>query len=376
MTRYLTPFIAEDLKKKMVFLGGPRQVGKTTLAFHLLQKGGERHPDYFNWDFREDRIRIRNGEIPFGDPLIVLDEIHKHKPWRNLVKGFYDKYKSESSFLITGSARLDYYKRGGDSLAGRYHYYRLHPFSLNEAAKGGAPSDLKHLLRFGGFPEPLFAGSERAWKRWQKERVDHVIKDDLRDLEQVRDIDLVTVLVDTLPTRVGSPLSVKNLREDLEVAHQTVDRWIRILEQLYFCFRISPFQSSKIRAVRKEKKLYLWDWSVCPEGSKFENLVACQLLKYAHFLEDTEGERMELKFLRDIDKREIDFVMVKNGNPVFAVECKTGEASVSSAIHYFAERTTIPKFYQVHQGKKRFQKKECRAEVLPFELFCRELDLP
>jgi len=181
MSRYLTAPIQRDLREKMVFVGGPRQVGKTTLGFSLLKNGNEKHPDYFNWDFSEDRNRIRKGELPFGDDLIVLDEIHKYKYWRNLIKGFYDKYKSDSSFLVTGSARLDYYNKGGDSLTGRYHYYRLHPFSLNEMGNLTHTSDLEALLQLGGFPEPLLKGSERTWRRWQKERTDHVIKEDLRD---------------------------------------------------------------------------------------------------------------------------------------------------------------------------------------------------
>lgn len=377
MDRYIAQFVAEDLKEKMVFVGGPRQVGKTTLAFRLLGDGKEDHPDYFNWDFREDRLKIKNGEIPFGDRLIVLDEVHKYRHWRNLVKGFYDKFKSDSSFLITGSARLDYYKRGGDSLAGRYHYYRLHPFSLNEMTTVANKTDVDHLLQFGGFPEPLLKGEERSWRRWQKERLDHVIKEDLRDLEDVKNIDLVGLLADTLPGKVGSPLSIKSLREDLEVAHQTVDRWVRILEHLYFCFRIPPFQFSKIRAVKKEKKLYLWDWSVCEEkGTKFENLVACQLLKYCHFIEDTQGHRMELRYLRDIDRREIDFVVMQNNRPQFAVECKSGDSQISPAIGYYSERTPIPRFYQVHLGRRHFHKKEYRAVVLPFTQFCQELKLP
>jgi len=377
MSRYITRFVAEDLKEKMVLVGGPRQVGKTTLAFHLLGNKKEDHPDYFNWDFREDKLRIRNGELPFGDSLIVLDEVHKYKSWRNLIKGFYDKFKSESSFLIIGSARLDYYRRGGDSLQGRYHYYRLHPFSLNEMTAIANKSDLDLLLKFGGFPEPLSKGSERNWRRWQKERLDHVIREDLRDLEDVKDIDLLTILAEILPTKVGSPLSIKSLREDLEIAHQTADRWVRILEHLYFCFRILPFQFSKIRAVKKERKLYLWDWSLCEDkGKKLENLVACQLLKYCHFIEDTQGHRMEVRFLRDIDKREIDFVVLQDNKPQFGVECKTGDAQVSPAIAYYSERTNIPIFYQVHFSKRHFQKRDYRAVVLPFEKFCKDLQLP
>jgi hypothetical protein len=170
-------------------------------------------------------------------------------------------------------------------------------------------------------------------------------------------------------------LSVKSLREDLEVAHDTVERWLTILENLYVCFRIAPFGAPRIRAVKKSPKLYLWDWSAAPEGGpRFENLVASQLLKYCHWIEDTEGFAMELRFLRDIDKREIDFVVLKDGQPLFAVECKTGERSPSPAIPYFAERTKIPRFYQVHVGERHYE--SGAATVMPFRAFCGELGMP
>jgi hypothetical protein len=201
------------------------------------------------------------------------------------------------------------------------------------------------------------------------------VRDDLRDLEQVRKISLVEQLVDLMPARVGSPLSIRSLREDLEVDHKTVERWITILENLYLCFRISPHPPPKARAVKKERKLYLWDWSMAPEGgARFENLVACQLLKYCHFVEDSEGHAMELRFLRDTDKREVDFVVLKERKPLFAVECKSGERSVSPAICSFAARTAIPRFYQVHLGDRHLE--TGAATVLPFPTLCRELSLP
>jgi predicted AAA+ superfamily ATPase len=152
--------------------------------------------------------------------------------------------------------------------------------------------------------------------------------------------------VELLPSRVGSPLSIKSLRENLQVDHKTVERWLQILENLYVCFRILPYGSPKIRAVKKERKLYLWDWSGVPEsGPRFENLVASQLLKYCHWLEDTEGHTMELRYLRDTDGREIDLVVLQNRRPLFAVECKSGEKAVGVALRYFAERTPIPGFF-------------------------------
>ena len=374
--RYLESPIAPVLSRKMIFIGGPRQVGKTTLALGLFGKGAdETHPAYFNWDDPRAAARLRRLELPPGESLLVLDEIHKYARWRNLVKGIYDTEKSRRRIVVTGSARLDYYRKGGDSLANRYRYFRLHPFSLRELNPSPTKSDLETLLRFGGFPEPLFQQDEREHRIWKRDRVARVVRDDLRDLEQVREISLVEQLVDLLPARVGSPLSIKSLREDLEVDYKTVERWLTILENLYLCFRISPFGPPKVRAVKKERKLYLWDWSMTPEGGpRFENLVASQLLKYCHFVEDSEGYTMELRFLRDTDKREVDFVVLRDRKPLFAVECKSGERGVSPAIRYFAERTAIPRFFQVHLGDRHFE--SGTVTVIPFRTFCHELGLP
>ena len=374
--RYLSAPIAATLARKMVFIGGPRQVGKTTLALTLLGAGAdETHPAYFNWDDPRAAARLRRVELPAGEPLLVLDEIHKYARWRNLVKGIHDTEKSRRRIVVTGSARLDYYRKGGDSLANRYRYFRLHPFSLRELSTAPARSDLDLLLRFGGFPEPLFLQDEREHRIWQRDRTARVVRDDLRDLEQVREISLVEQLVDLLPGRVGSPLSIKSLREDLAVDHKTVERWLTILENLYLCFRIAPFGPPRVRAVKKERKLYLWDWSAVPEGgARFENLVASQLLKCCHLVEDTEGHAMELRFLRDTDKREVDFVVLRGRAPLFAVECKSGDRAVSPAIRYFAARTAIPRFFQVHLGERHFE--SGRATVVPFSRWCQDLALP
>ena len=373
--RYIKKSVEEDLENKMVFVGGPRQVGKTTFSLTFLSSPSEKHPAYLSWDDLADRSALLKGELPSNQNCIVLDEIHKFARWRNLVKGFYDKNKSEISFIITGSARLDYYRKGGDSLQGRYHYYRLHPFSLLELNLSPTKDDLETLLRFGGFPEPFLKAEERFWRRWQRERVQRVIYEDIRDLENIKEISMLELLAEELPSRIGSPLSVKKLKELLQVAHETIERWIKIFERMYYCFRIPPYGPPKVRAVKKEQKLYLWDWSIVPEsGPKFENFVASQLLKYCHFLEDTEGFDMELRFLRDTDKREIDFVVLKQGLPMFAVECKTGEKNINPSLFYFKERTHIPKFYQVHKGYRDFEKDGVR--VLPFETFCKELQLP
>jgi uncharacterized protein len=372
MQRYLAKFISDDLEDKMVFLGGPRQVGKTTLAASLLRNNKNA---YLSWDSNQDRKRILNEELPIVEKLVVLDEIHKYRGWRNLVKGLYDKHKERISFLITGSARLDYYRRGGDSLQGRYHYYRLHPLSLGELLKEQKTASVEQLLKFGGFPEPYFKANLRHWRRWQNERSTRVITEDLLSLERVNEFSQISLLTEILPEKVGSPLSIQSLSEALLVAHKTVARWVTILSNLYYVFLIPPFGSKKIRAVKKEQKLYLWDWSLCEDpGARFENLLACQLLKYCHFIEDTEGYKMELRYLRDTDKREVDFVVIKNKKPLFAVEAKLADTTLSPHIKYFKERTEIPTFYQVHLGQEQYEKD--RIKVMNFENFVKYLELP
>lgn len=374
--RYLISPIQEDLPHKMVFLSGPRQVGKTTLALRLLG-GDEKNPAYFNWDYEPDQRRLLRLEFPPHRRLLVFDEIHKYKRWRNWLKGVFDKSRSERQFLVTGSARLDLYRRGGDALTGRYHFYRLHPLSLRELDPQGSPKTVEALLRLGGFPEPFFAQSERSLRRWQQERLHQVLRDDLRDLEKVEEVVLISRLAERLPDLVGSPLSLNALREDLQVAHGTVKNWLHILEKLFVLFRIAPFGSSKIRAVKKEMKGYLWDWSSVPEpGGRFENMVACQLLKYCHFLEDTEGFPMELRYLRDTDKREVDFVVLKGGVPQFAVECKLTDTHGNPALAYFAERLKIPRYYLVHTGTKDYEHGTLPLRVLPFQTLVSELGLP
>ncbi len=375
-TRYLESYIRDDLKEKMVLLSGPRQTGKTTLALNLL-RGDEDHPAYFNWDNLADQKKLRLQEFPSDQKLLIFDEIHKFKNWRNWLKGLYDKTKSRRQYLITGSARLDFYKRGGDALTGRYHSYRLHPLSLGEIDSDYKADSVKALLTYGGFPEPFYRQSERALRRWQNERLQQVLRDDLRDLQQLHEVTLIAQMAEHLPNLVGSPLSINSLREDLQVSHPTVANWVKILERLYFIFILSPFGSPRIRAVKKEPKVYLWDWMMVKEpGPRFENMVASHLLKYCHFQEDTQGYKMELRYIRDTDKRETDFVVLKEGKPLFAVECKVSDTAVDSSLAYFSQRTKVPKFYQVHLGTKDYEHATLPIRVLPFHVFCKELALP
>lgn len=373
--RYLHPFISDLLSRKMIFIGGPRQIGKTTLSLQFANPASTKYPQYLNWDNNADKKLIMNNQLPLDKPLLILDEIHKYRNWRNLVKGLYDKYHDEHQFIVTGSARLDYFRKGGDSLLGRYRYFRLHPFSIVELSKNPTAKDLTDLLKFGGFPESLFLKSENEHRIWQNDRMNKVISEDLKDLQNIKDTSLILLLAELLPARVGSPLSLKSLQEDLQVSQPTIDKWVEALGLVYYCYKVAPYGAPKVRAVKKLQKVYMWDWSQVEDtGARFENLVASHLLKYCHFIEDTEGHRMELRYLRDTDGREVDFVVIKNKKPIFAVECKTGEKHLSKHINYFKERTPIPEFYQVHQGTKDYGSAKS-GRVLPFIKFCQELGL-
>ncbi|MDT8392149.1 MAG: ATP-binding protein [Lentisphaeria bacterium] len=376
--RYLYNWIEEDLNERMVFIGGPRQVGKTTLSLDVLaDPRREQASTYLNWDLLADREKILTDRLPVDQPRIVLDEIHKFADWRRLVKGIYDKNRSSLSVIVTGSARLDHYRKGGDSLQGRYNYYRLHPFSIPEWDSACSEKSQQLLLKFGGFPEPLTKATERFHRRWQREMFARVLNEDLRELENVQESSRLELLLAHLPECVGSPLSVNQLRKLLQVAHSSVERWLTIFENLYLTFRISPYGTSRIRAVKKEQKLYFRDWSrVSDPGARFENMAACHLLKYCDFIEDTQGHHMELRYLRDTDAREVDFVVLRDGKPEFAVECKCGDRELSPACAYFRERSDIPEFYQVHLESETYGNPASGTQALPFHTFCHLKKLP
>ena len=363
--RYLERHILEDLKEKMVFICGPRQVGKTTLAKETGQKHFSDNYAYLNWDNRQDRKAILSESFPADKGLCIFDEIHKYKSWKNYLKGEYDKYKDKFSILVTGSARMDIYRKGGDSLLGRYHSYCLHPFSLGELLGQEADflpfgklvfSDkrkecaqlLEILLKFGGFPEMFSKQSERALRRWHNERVDRLVKEDIRDIENLRDISALQILVELLPQKVGALFSLNSLREDLKVTHKTISLWVDILEKFYYHFRIYPFQSSRIKSLRREPKIYLWDWSdIKDDGIRFENMVASHLLKFCNYFLDVEGYKARLYYVRDKEQREVDFIVTIEDRPWFCVEVKTSPKGIPYSLRYFADKLKIPFVFEV-----------------------------
>lgn len=337
----------------MVFLVGPRQVGKTTLARSLP---GAR-AGYLNWDIAEHRERILRRELPTG-AVWVFDEIHKWRAWRGFLKGLYDGRPAGQRILATGSGRLDYYRHGGDSLQGRYHLLRLHPFSVAEL--GGGRKTLDDLLRFGGFPEPFLGRSEVEARRWSREYRTRLIRDDVASLERVQDLGSLELLALRLPELVGSPLSINALREDLQVSHKTAESWIAILERLYAVFRLSPFGPPRMRAVRQARKLYHFDWSLVPgESQRFENLVAAHLLKWVHFRQDTEGLDVELTYFRDRDGHEVDFVVVEGRRPILLVEAKWGDEPADRGLRLLHAKYPQAAAWQVSfTGRRDFQTPE------------------
>lgn len=360
--RYLTNSILSDLNDKMVFIGGARQVGKTTLAKEIISKHFD-NSNYYNWDYQPHRKKITSFELPGESGLLIFDEIHKFKKWKNLVKGIFDTHKDKYQILVTGSARLNIYRRSGDSLQGRYHYYTLHPFSLAEIEliqnelqlfkeikfhTQTSQESLEILFEFGGFPEPLIAQSSRMLRRWHNEKLERLFREDIRDLENIRDINSMKLLGDLLPSKAASQLSLNSIREDLGISHRAITNWLNILESFYYHFRIYPYTSKMIRSIKKEAKLYLLDWSEIADGAaRFENLIASHLYKFTNYLFQREGYRTDLFYLRNVDKKEVDFLVTVDNKPWFAVEVKLSDISPSKNISYFKERLHIPFVFQV-----------------------------
>lgn len=349
-TRYIEEDVHKDLRKKMVFVAGPRQVGKTTFAKGFLKK-----PDgYLSWDIPDQREQILRREYPPVD-LIIFDEIHKFKKWRDYLKGFYDQFGKSIKIMVTGSGRLNYYRYGGDSLQGRYHFFHLFPFTVHELGID-ARKDFTDLFSLGGFPEPFLSGSEKEARRWSREYRHLIVNEEITSLEQVSDIGTLQLMTLRLPDLVGSPLSLNALREDLQVSHKTISRWMDILERLYMMFRISPFGAPSIRAVKKEQKHYFYDWNaVSDRGGRFENMAAVHLYKWVCYKQDAEGYEYELLYFRDTDGRDVDFVVTDREKPIMVVEAKSSDKNISPSLKYFKHKFPDVDAYQVSlDGQKDF----------------------
>lgn len=389
MRRIYQEIITGHLSKlrQMIFLMGPRQVGKTTLSLDSASEWD--HHFYFNWDNPAERLLFLEGphaiaqqcdlmEMTEKIPLLIFDEIHKYGKWKNFLKGFFDTYEKKSKIIVTGSARLNVYKKGGDSLMGRYFYYRIHPLSVGEICSPHlfdgeirekptviSDEDWNALLEYGGFPEPYVQRSLEFSRRWQSIRKDQLFREDIRDSTRIQELAELELLAEILRSQAAQAMDYLSLSKKVGVSIDTVRRWIETLKSFYYCFSIQPWSKNITRSLLKEPKLYLWDWSLIQdEGHRCENIVASHLLKSVHFWTDRGLGDFGLYYLRTKDKLETDFAVTKGGKIWFIVEVKTKAKGLSRALYHFQEETGAPHAFQVAFDLP-FVNKSCFTEKGP-----------
>jgi len=371
LLKYLKTYHPSD---KMILLPGPRQVGKTTLSKMALTSWPDQGV-YLNWDISDHRKQIMSGEDLLADwrrpkkrPMVIFDELHKMRRFKSWLKGFYDQYGDEAAIWVTGSGRLDLYQKGSDSLLGRYFLYHMHPFSLGEIRSvekevllpdpeegwkifvGGDLNneDIEPLLTFGGFPEPYLKQSKTFHTRWISARRELITHQDVRDLTRIEDVDRLEHLVRLLNPRIGSPLSINSLKNDLDVAFETVRGWIQTLVRLYYLYSVPPYSQRLQRAIKRDQKYYFWDWSEVRQASaRFENFVVSHLLKACHTWKDFGLGDFKLWYVRDREKREVDALITRDELPWLLVEVKMNDTNVSKSLQRFAELLKCRNIVQV-----------------------------
>jgi len=377
MERYLTKYIQEDLATKIILLTGPRQTGKTTLSKMLKSDY-----DYFNFDNLDDRLNLQKKSWDRSKDLVIFDELHKLKNWKSWLKGVYDTEGIPPSLLVTGSAKLDSYRKVGDSLAGRFFQFRMHPLDLKEIKtftnSENLETELEKLLETGGFPEPFLNGTNRFYNRWKKSHLDIILKQDLIELENVQQIIQIETLIQLLKNRVGSPVSYSSLARDLQCSDKTVKRWLTILENMYVIFKVPPFHKNIARAIQKAPKFYFYDTGqvIGDSGIKLENTVACAIQKEIHFRKDCFGDEKKIYYLRNKDGKEIDFCTTKNDNPSLMVEVKWKDGALSSNFEIFKKFFPQIKMIQVTKELKKEKTFPNGAEIRTAHKWLANLSLP
>ena len=372
MERMYDALIAKHLAhyRQMLFMVGPRQVGKTTLSQHAVKQAA--HSVYLNWDYEPDQLLILKGteallkqyaflQIRQEKSLLTLDEIHKYKQWRNFLKGLYDKHEDLINIIVTGSSQLDVFKTGGDSLMGRYFLYHIHPLSVAECIRPTLPAQIisppqrvpeeliDHLLQFSGFAESFLHQEVSFYNRWSGLRLEQLFLEDIRDLTRIQDIAQLKLLAHLLREQAGSLINYVNLAKHCRVSVDTVQKWLFALSGFYYCFLIKPWTQNITRSLLKQPKIYLWDWAfVTDVGAKYENFIAGHLLKFIHFCNDAGLGQYELYFLRDKEQREVDFLVTENKKPWFLVEVKSKSThGISESLYYFQKQTGAQHAFQV-----------------------------
>ena len=373
----------EEFGRQMRFISGPRQIGKTTLARSFLRQRNLEQL-YFNWDLRAVRDRYIQDPYFFETEVydaqskrkpawVCLDEIHKMPKWKNILKDYFDKFEEKIRFIVTGSARLDWLRKSGDALTGRYFLFHLFPLTLSEAAGNPLPrqredekaedfiekrisrtgyeqNSLEQLLNYSGFPEPFTKASGRFFKRWQRDTLDQIVREDVRDLTRIIETENVASLVLNLPSRIGSPLSLNALREDIQVSYTAVKNAVSALRLTCVIFLLPPYSRNISRALTKEKKAYFYDWTRCSDpAARFENYVAVELKALAQLWNDSGAGRFELYYVRTKDGRETDFLLIRDGKPWCLFEAKLTDGRVETHHLRHAEALGSIPFVQLTQ---------------------------
>ncbi|MCW1930316.1 MAG: ATP-binding protein [Candidatus Kerfeldbacteria bacterium] len=366
MKRLQYDAILKDLPKKMVFLVGPRQAGKTWLAKEIAKSF--KHSVYLNYDRLEDREIIKNESWLDSTDFLVLDELHKMPNWKQYIKGVFDTKLDHLCILITGSARLDTFHSAGDSLAGRYFVHHLLPFSPAELSETEHTQNIDRLMERGGFPEPFLMQASEDADRWRKQYTNGLIREDILDFERIYDLRAIELILNLLRTRVGSPVSYSSIARDVSISPTTAKKYIEILEALYIVFRVTPFTHNIARSLLKEPKIYFFDTAMVENeiGKRYENMVAVSLLKYVYERNDYLGHRASLNYLRTKEGKEVDFCITQHTSIEQLIEAKHGERTIDPSLAHFSKKYNVPGIQLVKEIKNEFIENDnstvCRAQ--------------
>ncbi len=365
-------------EKSMIFLAGPRQSGKTTLAKIISEEYASKL--YFNWDIVSHREKLLKNSTFFeeverkgdGNPLIILDEIHKYPAWKNYLKGVYDQFNDTYKFLVSGSGRLDIYQKGGDSLAGRYFMFHLWPFTMSELGEQplpfesfiAAPLQINtardrelqniwgNLATLSGFPEPYSSGKVTTWRRWSTGYAQQLIKEDIRDIIDIKSSSVMETLYHLLASRIGSPLSIPSLSRDLQISYNTVQNWLTIFERFFMLISISPWTERVARAIQKERKIYLFDTPrILDKGARFENMVALDLWRAITSWNDLGLGNFSLHFIKNKEQQEVDFLIAMDNEPFLLVEAKATDKQPSAVLRKFQQILNVPAVQLTNEGE-------------------------